>query len=342
MNFFNQIANRVGSVKDRCPHRYGMCVLPGTIVLTLVLLLCSMACMPAEATCKTDGYEILQNGVRIAATHTEQEAVSILEGVKDHYRLEGARVLDMDFLGRVDIEACRLRLDDIKNVEDGIAHILNRKTPLLTVMSRQQYARVRDVEGRAEYPEGFLKFDPLGKIRAAKYTGSREYDIVLTMENERVTARDLSNKKLVLTPEVQTGAKGLAFTEEGNVCQALEFIPPVGLIVTCDYGEGRNATGYHLGVDLYHPGGTPIAASAQGIVSQVSRGGSYGNLIIIDHGCNVQTYYAHCSSVDVVQGQRVQAGEIIGTVGSTGRTTGTHLHFEIRLDGATLNPMDYL
>lgn len=342
MSLLNKIRTRFGSARDRCWRKNNSRALTGALALALLLLFSSMACKPAEATCSTEGYEILQNGVRIVATRTSEDAEAILEAVKQQYRLEGARVLEMDFLGRVTVEPTRVRLDDMKNVEEGVRHILNRKTPLLTVWSRQLYSRMRDVCGRAEYPEGFLTFEAQGKIRSESYSGAREYDIVLTMENARVTGRELSNRKLVLTADVPNGAKGLPFTEDGLVCRTIEFIAPVGLNITCAYGEGRSATGYHMGVDLYHLAGTPIAAAADGIVSQVSGGGSYGNLIIIDHGSNVQTYYAHCQSVGVVAGQSVQAGEWIGTVGSTGRTTGTHLHFEIRLGGATLDPMDYL
>jgi murein DD-endopeptidase MepM/ murein hydrolase activator NlpD len=342
MSPLNKIRTRFGSARDRCWRKNNSRALTGALVLALLLLFSSMACTPAEATCSTEGYEILQNGVRIVAARTSEDAEAILSGIMQRYRLEGARVLEMNFLGRVDVEPARIRLEDMKTVDEGIDYILNRATPLLTVRSRQLYSRVRDVFGRAEYPEGYLTFEAQGKIRAESYSGAREYDIVLTMENARVTGRELSNKKLVLTADVPDGAKGLPFTEDGRVSRTLEFNAPVGLNVTCAYGEGRSATGYHLGVDLYHHAGTPIAAAADGIVSQVSGGGSYGNLIVVDHGCNVQTYYAHCQSVGVVAGQRVQAGEWIGTVGNTGRTTGTHLHFEIRLGGATLDPMDYL
>ena len=297
---------------------------------------------PAEAAYRTEGFSIVSDGLRVVSTRTEQDALDILEGVKEYYKLKGAEVLEIGFQGRVTVEACDIILQKAKNTEEGLAYILQRKTPLLTVLSRQKYIQAQDVEVGPAYSEDASSFDVLDKIKAENYAGAREYSIILTMENDRVVARDISDKKLVLMAEDPAGSKGLTFTEDGRIRFTLSFIPPVELNVTSAYGDSRAETGYHLGVDLYNPGGTPIVAAAFGVVVQVSGGGSYGNLIIIDHGGGVQTYYSHCRSMDVTVGQTVKAGDHIGTVGNTGRTTGNHLHFELRFNGATLDPMDYL
>lgn len=99
---------------------------------------------------------------------------------------------------------------------------------------------------------------------------------------------------------------------------------------------------FHHGIDISAPGGATIVASGDGVVIYASSRGGYGKCIMIDHGDGVVTLYAHCSSIGVSVGQSVDKGDRIGAVGSTGLSTGPHLHFEVRVNGASRNPMDYL
>ena len=97
----------------------------------------------------------------------------------------------------------------------------------------------------------------------------------------------------------------------------------------------------HNGVDIPAPHGTPIYATADGIVGRAQRLGGYGNYVEIEHGNAIQTRYGHMSSYIVRPGQQVKKGEIVGYVGSTGRSTGNHLHYEVRIEGAPVNPMPF-
>lgn len=109
---------------------------------------------------------------------------------------------------------------------------------------------------------------------------------------------------------------------------------PIAGPVTQEYGHNG-----HPGIDISAPNGTPIAASAAGrCQSAAMNNGGYGNLVILDHGAGWSTYYAHQQKFHIATGQTVSAGGIIGEVDSTGNSTGPHLHFEIRKDGATTNP----
>jgi murein DD-endopeptidase MepM/ murein hydrolase activator NlpD len=104
-------------------------------------------------------------------------------------------------------------------------------------------------------------------------------------------------------------------------------------------GEGA----FHKGVDITAPTGTQVRTTADGVVVQAEMvSGGYGRLIIIDHGGGLQTYYAHLSKISVHAGQEVRGGEVIGLVGSSGRTTAPHLHYEVRNGGAPINPYKYL
>ena len=95
----------------------------------------------------------------------------------------------------------------------------------------------------------------------------------------------------------------------------------------------------HAGIDLAGPIGTPIYATADGIVGRSEwNNGGYGNLVEINHGQGIQTRYGHLSQRIAQPGQRVRRGELIGLMGSTGRSTGSHLHYEVRIDGRAVNP----
>jgi murein DD-endopeptidase MepM/ murein hydrolase activator NlpD len=98
----------------------------------------------------------------------------------------------------------------------------------------------------------------------------------------------------------------------------------------------------HAGVDMPAPLGTPIYATADGIVGRAGRAGGYGNLIELEHGRGIQTRYGHLSQINVPAGAKVKRGQLIGLMGSTGRSTGSHLHYEVRIDGRAVNPIPFL
>ena len=105
----------------------------------------------------------------------------------------------------------------------------------------------------------------------------------------------------------------------------------------------RGAAAMHAGIDLAGPVGTPIYATADGVVSEAGyNSGGYGNLIKLDHGKGIETRYGHLSRLLVSPGQRVVRGQMIGRMGSTGRSTGSHLHYEVRIDGRAVNPIPFM
>ncbi|SNR64461.1 Peptidase family M23 [Methylobacillus rhizosphaerae] len=99
---------------------------------------------------------------------------------------------------------------------------------------------------------------------------------------------------------------------------------------------------FHEGLDFVAGTGTPVYASAEGIVTTAERTHDYGKIVKIDHGAGLETRYAHASELLVKPGEHVERGQLIARVGSTGRSTGAHLHFEVRLNGAALDPRKYL
>ena len=121
---------------------------------------------------------------------------------------------------------------------------------------------------------------------------------------------------------------------------------PVDGKISSPFGKWRGKH-KHEGIDIPMPAGTPIRAAKNGVVARTGNNSTmgfrgYGNFVMLDHGGGVRTFYAHCSSVAVQQGQRIMQGQIIGYVGSTGRSTANHLHFEVRINDAKVNPVPYL
>ncbi len=118
---------------------------------------------------------------------------------------------------------------------------------------------------------------------------------------------------------------------------------PVSGTISSRFGVRSSIrSGAHTGLDIACSSGTNIKAVAEGTVVFAQMNGAYGNLIKIDHGNNVETWYAHCSKIIAKAGQKIKAGDIIGKVGSTGNSTGPHLHLEIRINGTAVNPQKYL
>ncbi len=99
---------------------------------------------------------------------------------------------------------------------------------------------------------------------------------------------------------------------------------------------------YHPGLDISADRGTPVYATADGVISQAAFAGDYGNLVVIDHQFGLETRYGHLSAFRTQRGQKVKRGELIGLVGATGRATGPHLHYEVRVNGRVLNPLQFL
>jgi murein DD-endopeptidase MepM/ murein hydrolase activator NlpD len=104
----------------------------------------------------------------------------------------------------------------------------------------------------------------------------------------------------------------------------------------------RGSAAMHAGVDIPGPMGTPIYATADGIVDHADRLGGYGNMIEINHGKGIATRYGHLSKILVANGAHVARGQLIALMGSTGRSTGCHLHYEVRMDGHAVNPVPFL
>ena len=152
-------------------------------------------------------------------------------------------------------------------------------------------------------------------------------------ENTLETAKEEVYKKLNLIQEEK-------IREEKITINGIKLaVLPVQGTITSRYGvSSRIRSSNHTGLDIATTKGTPIKVVASGTITCAKYSGSYGNIVKVDHGNGVETWYAHTNKINVTEGQTVEAGDIIAEVGSTGNSTGPHLHFEIRINGEHINP----
>ncbi len=125
----------------------------------------------------------------------------------------------------------------------------------------------------------------------------------------------------------------------------LEYLWPLEGRISSPFGwRNISVAGnrFHGGIDIAAPTGTPVRSARGGVVTRAGWVGAYGFLVIVDHGAGWETRYAHLSRIDVTVGQRLAQGAVVGLVGSTGASTGPHLHFEVRREGQALDPLAYL
>ena len=170
------------------------------------------------------------------------------------------------------------------------------------------------------------------------------YEQVFGTELQEFTETDTIVTALYKKATVSSGGGSYTLASaDVKMDLGISLIKPISSGYTITSRQGARWGSTHSGLDIAAPSGTTIYAAAGGTVSYAAASGTgYGNYVLISHGNGVQTLYAHCSSLLVSAGQTVSQGEAIATVGSTGNSTGPHLHLEIRVNGTTLNPQNYL
>ena len=168
-----------------------------------------------------------------------------------------------------------------------------------------------------------------------------EVSEALTMLEERTAVRRTSIGQLTVMMQKDVPGASSFLGDDTPVTTPTGW--PTDGFISSGYGLRWNGAEFHQGIDIAAEMGTPIVATADGVVTIAGwNAGGYGNMVDIDHGSGVSTRYGHASAVVVTPGQRVRRGQIIAYVGSTGHSTGPHLHYEVRLSGQPVNPTSYL
>lgn len=241
---------------------------------------------------------------------------------------------------------CLLKKDNQTNDDE-----IFEKIKSLGTVYYEYYAIVEKSEEKYYVANKEIAEDIINKLKEKKsrnindlaYTQVHSTEVKEFSDTDTVVAAMYEKRVVVATATYGTYSGNKIASTETPVAAVsnIGLITPVYGLITSRFGARWGGT--HSGLDIATSAGTTIAAAAGGTVTFSSNSGNgYGNYIIISHGNGVQTLYAHCSTLYVKQGQTVSQGEAIATVGSTGNSTGNHLHFEIRVDGAAVNPQTYL
>jgi murein DD-endopeptidase MepM/ murein hydrolase activator NlpD len=209
---------------------------------------------------------------------------------------------------------------------------LDRKLRVVAGLETGDEQEARLAQGGAETLSRTALLDAVrkGTGRLADWV-NRDLEVL----GQEITSRERSFREL----------KGL-LEEKRSILASTPTIWPVKGLVTAGYGYRQSPfTGQremHEGIDVAAPHGTPILATADGIVSFSGPLAAFGNVVFINHGHGFTTFYAHNSSSRVKEGQPVKRGEVIASVGTSGRTTGPHVHYEVQVNGTTVNPLKYI
>ncbi|MBN1572348.1 MAG: peptidoglycan DD-metalloendopeptidase family protein [Deltaproteobacteria bacterium] len=198
--------------------------------------------------------------------------------------------------------------------------------------------KIRDLADIDEYTEEKTLFGIGGPIPGGKEKSSLDDRTSALFDELNSEIERLSE---VANHEEQSLNELLSFLEEQeNLLASTPSIWPTRGFVTSGFGfRGRRM---HEGLDIANRVGTRINASADGIVIFAGIRSGYGKFLIIDHGYGISTCYGHLNSIDAREGQRLKRGERLGTIGNTGRSTGPHLHYEVRINGVPVNPVNYI
>jgi len=168
------------------------------------------------------------------------------------------------------------------------------------------------------------------------------------VEKDNAQLQELENLKQHEAAQLAEEIRLMVMTSnyQGSYTGGRLGLPVANVRITSPFGYRihpiLNTKMFHSGVDFADSAGTHIYAAEEGQVIYAGPKGTYGNAVMIDHGAGIVTLYGHCSSVAVQVGQIVKRGELVAYMGSTGRSTGPHLHFEVRLNGEFVDPMPYL
>lgn len=210
-----------------------------------------------------------------------------------------------------------------------------KAAPMITVTLDQEVKAQAAVPFKTVVREDAGQVKSVKKVERAGKAGVLETTTAIQSKNGKITSSVTESSRLVQEAVDQIVVVG---TKEGVATGS--FIKPTVGRLSSPFGPrwGR----FHYGIDLANRTGTDVVAADGGVVTRVGMAGSYGNLIIIDHQNGTSTRYAHLSAYNVKVGDVVAQGQSIGKIGSTGRSTGPHLHFEVRVGGVAKNPLDFI
>lgn len=219
---------------------------------------------------------------------------------------------------------------------------LKKAEPLVNVVSTWETTVEEEIPYKVVYEDDASLWKGQEKVKQSGKNGSRIVTYHVTQTNNQITDKQTLAEKIIEEPTAKVVRKGTKLIVASRSSGGNGILGwPLRGSITSPYGKSRGGS-KHTGLDIDGDTGEPVAAAEDGTVVRASTYGTYGKCVDIDHGQGLVTRYAHLSKIEVSVGQKVSRGDLIGRVGSTGRSTGSHLHFEVIENGKHASPLNFL
>lgn len=218
---------------------------------------------------------------------------------------------------------------------------LIKAEPLLHLVTTYRVNREETIPFQTKYESDNSMYRGQERLKKPGVAGQKSVQYRIVERNGSQISKEVISEKILKKPEdkvVLRGTKTMVASRGDGGSGQLAW--PIRGTISSRFGyRGKE---FHTGLDISAPKGTPIGAAEAGKVIFAGRSGGYGLMVTIDHGNGLTTRYAHCSEIKVKVGDQVSRGQVIALVGATGRATGSHIHFEVRVNGNPKNPLNYL
>ena len=315
------------------------------IILISLAVLLILACI---ASFYKISYSVTINGEMVGYTDNKSKLQTEINDYIENGESENTAFVQVESLP--EYKVCLLKRDVQASDEDIFNIIKSAGT------TYYRYYAINDNQEEKVYVATFAEAEDI--INKLKEKNSTNMENITISEKYETQMQDFTSvddavkslyveKSVVVAKNNKTTSIGKVNTATtisgGKASLGISLAKPVSGIISSRFGvRSRIRSSAHTGLDIATSTGTPISAAASGTVTFAGRKGSYGNLLVITHSNGVQTYYGHCSKLYVSAGTTVSQGQTVAAVGSTGNSTGPHLHFEIRVNGVAYNPQNYL
>ena len=315
------------------------------IILISLAVLLILACI---ASFYKISYSVTINGEMVGYTDNKSKLQTEINDYIEKGESENTAFVQVESLP--EYKVCLLKRDVQASDED----IFN--TIKLAGTTYYRYYSINENNEEKLYVANFTEAEDI--INQLKEKNSKNMDNITISEKYETQMQDFTTvedavsnlyvqKPQVTVAKTKTTSVGSVNTATtiagGKVSLGISLARPVSGIISSRFGARSSIrSSAHTGLDIATSTGTPVLAAASGTVTFSGRKGSYGNLLVITHSNGVQTYYGHCSKLYVSAGTTVTQGQTVAAVGSTGNSTGPHLHFEVRVNGVAYNPQNYL
>ena len=315
------------------------------IILISLAVLLILACI---ASFYKISYSVTINGEIVGYTDNKSKLQTEINDYIEKGESENTAFVQVESLP--EYKVCLLKRDVQASDEDIFNTIKSAGT------TYYRYYSINENNEEKLYVANFTEAEDI--INQLKEKNSKNMDNITISEKYETQMQDFTTvenavsslyvqKPQVTVAKTKTTSVGSVNTATtiagGKVSLGISLARPVSGIISSRFGARSSIrSSAHTGLDIATSTGTPVLAAASGTVTFSGRKGSYGNLLVITHSNGVQTYYGHCSKLYVSAGTTVTQGQTVAAVGSTGNSTGPHLHFEVRVNGVAYNPQNYL